>query len=149
MIFLLLHNKVGRYTLSVCVERLLYASGAGWQGRVNCEFQHSITPSLRWHPLFFFSPRHRHDCELPVGGVCSGAPDMCGASSDKTHVLNGLCKHCYSMFAVFHLTGCDTGIFTSIWAVDNRYLIPIVHFVFRPCRGARFMCGGVHPSFLG
>ncbi len=37
--FLLPHNKVSRYTLLLCVERLLYALGAGWQGRVSWELQ--------------------------------------------------------------------------------------------------------------
>ena len=41
------------------VERLLYPSGAGRQGRVSCELQNTITPSLLWHPLFFAPTQRR------------------------------------------------------------------------------------------
>ena len=46
-----------RYFCSV--ERLLYALGAGRQGRVSCELQKTITLSLLWHPLFFAPTQRR------------------------------------------------------------------------------------------
>ena len=61
------------YVVKNSVERLLYALGVGWQGRVSCELQNTITLSLRWHPLFL--PRH------------NGAPILCGASSDEIHTF--------------------------------------------------------------
>lgn len=67
------------YVTKSSVERLLYASGAGRQGRVSCELQNTITLSLLWHPLFL--PRH------------NGAPILCGASSDETHTFYFFDKH--------------------------------------------------------
>lgn len=43
-------------------ELLLYASGAGRQGRVSCELQNTITLSLLWHPLFFAPTQRRTTC---------------------------------------------------------------------------------------
>jgi len=71
--FLLPHNKVGRYTLFFNVERLLYALGAGWQGRVKLEVQNQThSPCIG---TLSFLPRH------------NGAPNLCGASSDEIHTF--------------------------------------------------------------
>lgn len=61
------------YVVKNSVERLLYALGVGRQGRVSCELQNTITLSLLWRPLFL--PQH------------NGAPNLCGASSDKLHIF--------------------------------------------------------------
>lgn len=61
------------YVVKNSVERLLYALGVGWQGRVSCELQHqSHSPCIG---TLSFLPRH------------NGAPILCGASSDEIHTF--------------------------------------------------------------
>ena len=47
------------YVTKNSVERLLYASGAGQQGRVSCELQNTIILSLLLAPSFYAPTQRR------------------------------------------------------------------------------------------